>query len=26
VTTEFPAGGIERTDGKEYGSVRVRQD
>ena len=20
VTTEFPAGGIERTDGKEYGS------
>ena len=22
VTTEFPAGGIERTDGKEYGSGR----
>ena len=25
VTTEFPAGGIERTDGREYGPVRPRR-
>ena len=26
VTTEFPAGGIERTDGKEYGSSEYAED